>query len=340
MSTTGTATLPDTIKEFWDKRLLLRAVPNLHHNRWGRIGIQPRQMGKTYEWRRFTELSTVLTPLSEGVTPAPVQPAMTKVTMEAEWYGSYIAHTDQLEYEAYDPIIESFSDLLGEQCGRSIDLLTRAVLVAGLTTVVRPGTITTDANITATDVLTYTVLSKAVATLAANNALPAEGQQYIALVHPHVVFDMLNDENIHKVFQAASEAESTNPFRTGYIGRLLNVDFYQSSHGYIDTDAGSGNVDVYTTFLFGKEAYGVGGISGFTPNNVDSSEGALAPFGGLTDQKVKPVEIIFKELGSGGSLDPLNQRATSGWKASHVSKVLNVNFALAIHTASSMGANA
>ena len=50
--------------------------------------------------------------------------------------------------------------------------------------------------------------------------------------------------------------------------------------------------DVYGTIIIGKGAYGVVDVAG----------------------KSKP-ETIIKPLGSAGAADPLNQRATVGWKA-------------------------
>ena len=63
-------------------------------------------------------------------------------------------------------------------------------------------------------------------------------------------------------------------------------------------DAGVNGVDVYSTLFIGDDAYGTTKVSG----------------GGL--------EHIVKPLGSGGSSDPLNQRATVGWKAMKTAKIL------------------
>lgn len=63
-------------------------------------------------------------------------------------------------------------------------------------------------------------------------------------------------------------------------------------------EAGALGRDVYATLFLGENAYGVTEIEG----------------GGL--------EHIVKQLGSGGTSDALNQRATVGWKATHVAKVL------------------
>ena len=57
------------------------------------------------------------------------------------------------------------------------------------------------------------------------------------------------------------------------------------------TGTGSDKIDVYSTLILGANAYGITDVEG----------------GGL--------ETIVKQLGSGGTADPLNQRATAGWKA-------------------------
>lgn len=44
---------------------------------------------------------------------------------------------------------------------------------------------------------------------------------------------------------------------------------------------------------------------------------------GVTELEGMGLETIVKQLGSGGSTDPLNQRGTVGWKATHVAKVLS-----------------
>lgn len=64
-------------------------------------------------------------------------------------------------------------------------------------------------------------------------------------------------------------------------------------------EAGALGRDVYSALFIGSDSYGVTEISG----------------GGL--------QTIIKQLGSAGTADPLNQKATQGWKATHISKILN-----------------
>lgn len=75
-------------------------------------------------------------------------------------------------------------------------------------------------------------------------------------------------------------------------------------------EAGAQGRDVYATMVFGENAYGTTEITG----------------GGL--------ELIVKQLGSAGTGDPLNQRATVGWKATKVTVRLVEAFMVRIETAS------
>jgi len=82
-------------------------------------------------------------------------------------------------------------------------------------------------------------------------------------------------------------------------------------------EAGAKGRDVYSTLILGEDAYGITEVTG----------------GGL--------ENIVKQLGSAGTADPLNQRATTGWKATKVAEILVENYMVRIETASTFesGAN-
>ena len=82
-------------------------------------------------------------------------------------------------------------------------------------------------------------------------------------------------------------------------------------------EAGLGGRDVYATLVLGDNADGTTELTG----------------GGL--------EHIVKQLGSAGTADPLNQRATVGWKATKVAARLVEAFMVRIETASTfeVGAN-
>ena len=76
------------------------------------------------------------------------------------------------------------------------------------------------------------------------------------------------------------------------------------------TGAGKDGSAIYMTIVLGADAYGVTSISG----------------GGL--------EHIVKSLGSGGTSDPLNQRATCGWKATKTAERLVEQYMVRVEHAS------
>jgi N4-gp56 family major capsid protein len=74
-------------------------------------------------------------------------------------------------------------------------------------------------------------------------------------------------------------------------------------------EAGAAGRDVYSALVIGADSYGTTELEG----------------GGL--------EMIVKQLGSAGASDPLNQRATQGWKATHTAEILSDLFMVRVeHT--------
>ena len=94
----------------------------------------------------------------------------------------------------------------------------------------------------------------------------------------------------------------------GEIGKIGGVRFVESTEAKIFKE---GSVSVYSTLVLGANAYGVTELEG----------------GGLRS--------IIKQLGSGGTADPLNQRATAGWKAIKTAERLVENYMIRIESASS-----
>ena len=55
---------------------------------------------------------------------------------------------------------------------------------------------------------------------------------------------------------------------------------------------------------------------------------------GVTEITGGGLENIVKQLGSAGTADPLNQRATTGWKATKTAEILVENYMVRVETAS------
>lgn len=317
--------LANSIKAQYEKRLLIRARPRYVHGRWARKA-NINKFG-SYELRRYESMSAITSALSENVTPAEQSaPTLTLVTLTPLFYGAWIGYGDEIEMTTYDPLVSEVSGILGEQAGLSADTLIRNDLTANASKRFSGGAANRAALDYPNHVISYSDVVDAYAQLMAQNALPMEGEYFIVLIHPHTYASLMKDPTFVNAFQKANEGvgAKANPM-PGYLGEFLTCKFFISSNVREYADGGVGTDDVYSMLFIGREAFGTAGFGGTLPNDVDSG-GAGA--GNNTGQSVKPVEIIAKQLGSAGSDDPLNQRATLGWKMTLDTQILNSNFIL------------
>ena len=298
---TGTYTaaqdLTPEMKTFYDKVLIRLAEPSLIHDQFGQKRPIPAGNGKTIEFRKFNALPKITTELVEGITPDGQNYGVTAITAVVKQYGAYITTTDMLNLTAFDNNMAEIMKLLASQAGRTSDTLTRDVLAQG-TNVMFAGGKSSRSNLTASDKLTIADIKKAVRILKRVNA-PTINGDYVAIVHPDTTYELMNDS---EWIDANKYAGSGRIFE-GEIGKMYGVRFVESTEAKIFV---GGATPVYGTLVLGQNAFGVTSING----------------GGI--------ETIVKQLGSGGTADPLNQRATAGWKLNKVAKILTEEYMVRI----------
>jgi N4-gp56 family major capsid protein len=309
---TSTTTIPAEVNNFYDRTLLYRAIPLFVHTKWAQVRDIPRKAGTvTIKFRRYGNLSAATTALSEGITPSGSNLSVTDITATVAQYGDYITVTDVLDYSSQDPVLMEAAEILGDQAGDTLDQLTRDVLAAG-TNVYYPGAIVSRVTVASSDIITDTIIKKSVRLLKNNKARRMTkmvdattgygttplNASYIGLVHPNTTYDLKGISS----FTPIEKYASTTGTMEGEVGKVDEVRFVESTNCKVFTGAGAAGIDVYATIVFGSDAYGTTRISGEALKNI-----------------VKP-------LGSAGTADPLDQRATSGWKATFVAKILNDAF--------------
>lgn len=153
--------------------------------------------------------------------------------------------------------------------------------------------------------LTVDAVRRGVRYLKKMNAPKIKGY-YVGIIHPDVSYDLMSDPKWVNV-KTYSDPDG---IYEGEIGKIEGVRFVETTEAKVFAGEGASGRDVYSTLILGDNAYGVTELQG----------------GGL--------EMIVKQLGSGGTTDPLNQRATAGWKATKVAERLVEEYMLRIETAS------
>ncbi|MDD6195418.1 MAG: N4-gp56 family major capsid protein [[Clostridium] aminophilum] len=297
--------LSPEMKTYYDMQLIHIAGPLLVHDQFGQKRNIPKNGGKVIEFRKFSKLPKATTPLTEGVTPDGQALDVSTITSEVHQYGGFIRLTDMLLMTAIDNTLLEAIDELGDQAGRTGDTITREVLNGGTNVQYAEGQVSARNTLTSAMKLTVKAGKLAVRMLKKQNAPKINGE-YVAIIHPDVAFDLTEDDKWIEWNKYTTPEKKFN----GEIGKLDGVRYIETTEAKIFAGAGADGVDVYSTLYLGANAYGVTSVEG----------------GGL--------KTIIKQLGSGGTSDPLDQRATAGWKMVKTAERLVEQYMVRVETAS------
>ena len=305
-NTTGTDSLSNEMKTYYSDYLIDLAEPELVHDQFAQKQPIPKNGGKTVEFRQYLPLTKDNTVLEEGKTPDGQKLSMTTKTATVGQYGGFVEISDMLILTAIDNNLVQATRLLASQAAKVLDGITRDAMAQGGIRRLAGGVTAPEelSNANSKHYLTVNDIRLAVRTLKRANAPKINGS-YMGIIHTDVAYDLMSDPE----WKTPHEYKDTENLYEGEIGKIYGVRFVETSEGKVHVKGGASNSDVYETFVFGADAYGTTEITG----------------GGL--------EHIVKQLGSAGTADPLNQRATVGWKATKVSKVLVDDYLVRIMSA-------
>jgi N4-gp56 family major capsid protein len=315
MATTTTSVVPNA-QAFYNRTMLERAQPAEVHGRFGQTRPIPKNNGNQAKFRRYSQLTPATTALTEGVTPAGSSLSVTDLTATLAQYGDFVTLSDMIQLTTLDPLLTETAEILGDQAGTTIDQVRRDVLVAGTSVAYSNG-----ANRAAVNtILSAGLLKQAVRALkrqnakkmkqamAANGNIATQGLRasFVGIIHPDTEATLKSITG----YVPLNAYPSQMAIMEDEVGYFDEIRFVSSTNAKVFANGGAtggsnvistggSNADVYATLLFGMDAYGIVPLSGESLRNI-----------------VKP-------LGSAGSADPLDQRSTSGWKATTTTLILN-----------------
>jgi N4-gp56 family major capsid protein len=298
---TTTSSLSGLMAIFYSKDFLDRANQIKMYDIGAQKRAMPKNGGKTVYFNRFTQLAAATTPLTESTNPSATALSTTVVSATVAEYGAYGAVSSLYEMTTIDEGLRESVAVFAEQGALTVDTLIKDVLKAGATAQLGGS----KANITAigtSDVLSGAEIRKAVKTLKKNGAHRFDDGFFKGIVPVSAAYDLMGNSE----WLDAHRYTDATAIKNGEIGRLHGVTFYETNSEVTD----SSTTTVYSTFIFGKNAYGV----------IDIGAGSN-------------VEIIAKKSGSGDTSNPLNMFSTIGWKINaFVAKVLNANWIIKVQT--------
>jgi N4-gp56 family major capsid protein len=311
------------------------------------------------KWRRIENLASATTALSEVTGTAAaflgrnaVQPTVTDVSVAMAKYGNAILLTEEVDLYNVNSKTVQLMDTLGANAGLSLNLLMEAVFAGATNVRYSNGSAGGAASVsTVTSVMTATDIKYAVNFLNRRSAqlftAQANGSTHIGTVpvrasyygisHVDVEEDIRGISGFIPVEQYGGYTE-TMPFEFGAVGgvrwcstEIIPVSTNVSSSsatGWLRgaTSSGGTNADVYTSYIFGKEAVGSVGLGNM---HATSSYEMYDP------KKPPAVELISHAPGSSGIFDMFNEMGSIAWKAFFAGKVLNDDWIIRVRTGAS-----
>lgn len=305
-------------------RMLKRAMPYLHLEKFGQTYVLPTNSTQTAKFRRYFlsgatgsagsgnpanafYIPVATTPLVEGVTPTGSKLANQDYTVTLAQYGDFVTITDVVEDTHTDNVLQQATDILGEQAALTVETLRFNVLKAGTNVFYGnavAGRVNVVTAISLADQRRVTTglnrqnakkITQVIASTADFNTKSVEAA-YMAVCHPDLETDIRSMSGFKPV---ADYGPHTTPME-GELGSVEQVRYLATTvmapwadlggaKGVMRSTTGT-SADVYPVLYFGRDAFGIVPLKG---------KSSMTP-------------MVVNPKPSAG--DPLGQRGTVGWK--------------------------
>lgn len=318
MATTTTG-LAQPMQLYYDRVFLTRAMIELRHDFGAQTRNVPMNSGKSIVWTRFTPLAIITAALTEGTNPAGSDMTATNVSATLAEYGTYTAVSSLYSMTSIETGLKEHVEVHGQNAGESIDQFIRTELVAGATfqtTAAGLGaTATAITNIHTTDILTGLEIRRAVRTLKNNKAQKFDTGLYRGIIGPYTAMDLMGNSE----WLDAHRYTTSDAIERGVVGKLHGVEFVETNNQHYTLTGGFSTsatniANVYSNFIFGKNAYGIVNIG-----------------------SVSAPKVYVKNPGGNSTDNPLDLFSTVGWKMPFACKTLNATWLINIRTGATDG---
>jgi len=296
---TTTDVIDPAVNLVYQRTLLQAARPEYVHAQFAQKYSIKSKSGNTMKFRRYNLYSAATTPLTEGITPNGHRQSKVDLQAQCSQFGDFATLTDVVSLLTEDKNIVIEVDLQNDQMRHTEDQLVRDVLAlsASSTTCSNGSGTATLLNKTDINSVRQTLRSgKAKYMTSLVRAATGQGTSPIKPAYWGIAdTDLEDDLEAVAGFKSTSNYPNQGPVHVAEWGSTDNVRWLTTTEGYVLSGT-------YSCPIIGQTAYGMIDISGGN------------------------AQAIVKGLGSSGAADPLNQRATVGWKMWQVARILNDAF--------------
>ena len=309
----------------------------------------------TVKWRRIENLAVASTALSEvsagstltfGLGRTSVVPTITNINKAVAKYGNAIITTEEVDLFNINTNTMGLMETLGANAGESLNTVARIEFDNATQIRYASGAANKSAVVAE---MKLADVRWTVNKLERNSAMKAFSQatgstnintstvrsSFYGICHPDVSDDVRQLTGFIGVEQYGGYTSTL----VGEFGAVAGVRWIMSEIAPIETAAGTTSTssvfrattstsadenDVYTSYIYGKEAVGTIGLG------TKFGEGVKMMY----ESKEPPIELITKKPGSSGVADMFNEVGSIAWKAWHATKILNGNWIVKVLTLS------
>jgi N4-gp56 family major capsid protein len=232
---------PTLMESYLFRKAMENVQPNLGYLADAEKIAQPKNNGKFVTFFRYTPLLPVTAPLYEGVTPDAEKMEETAFSVTTKQYGKHMEYTDEIDLWHVDKKTKAMGELLTDQARLSIDTVGRDQICAGLN-VMYPGTVTSRAALTKSNILTYAVIKKAVRDLKKKGAKPFADGYFHAKIDQDTYYDLTQDQHWNDV----SKYQDDTRVQKYELGTIYDVKFFAVDNGKQFSNE---------TYLYGTKQY-------------------------------------------------------------------------------------
>ena len=309
-------------------------------------GTMPGKLEKaggsmSVKWRRIENLTAVTTSLSEhtengplsfGLGRSTVKPTITDVTKAIAKYGNAILTTEEVDLFNINSNTMALMETLGANAGESLNATMRieydnatlaryasgAANKSAVVAEMKAGDIKWAVNqLNRNSAMVFTSM----ATGSRNINTATVRSSYYGICHPDVEEDVRGLTGFVGVEQYGGYTETL----VGEFGAVNGVRWVATVIAPIETGGGTTSTssifrgtsvdtnDLYTSYIYGKEAIGTIGLGDEYPTST----------GIMYENKPQPIELIVHKPGSSGVADIFKEVGAIAWKAWFGGKILN-----------------
>ena len=261
-NTTLSKTLAHYATVYYKKRGLDRLMKKFHFDRPCEHDILPRQSGRVVQFFRYNNMAANTTPKSpEGAVGTSQSVSSRVLTAYVSQYSDFITLSDLLVDTAIDPVVQSMAELLGYRAGLSVDTITRTIIDAEFSNASVSPLDTTNNKIATADFRNVRAI------LTGADVEPFDDGYFIAIMHPYVTYDLLNDSTANSLIDIQKytkvPGEMVKPEDRGHLATVAGFKIYESTNVWTQATPAR-----WRAYFFGKGGVGCVDLEGRGPNRI------------------------------------------------------------------------